>query len=48
MKQKKIDKKIMTIYLNNPKSPPIKSKKIEFKNKTNIINHLIILINNRI
>ena len=39
MKQKKIDKKIMTIYLNNPKSPPIKSKKIEFKNKTN--NYLI-------
>ena len=39
MKQKKIDKKIMTIYLNNPKSPSIKSKKIEFKNKTN--NYLI-------
>ena len=39
MKQKVIDKKIMTIYLNTSKSPPIKNKKIEFKNKTN--NYLI-------
>ena len=39
MKQKKIDKKIMTIYLNNSKSPSIKNKKIEYKNKTN--NYLI-------
>ena len=30
MKQKKLDKKIMTIYINNSVSPKIKKKKIEF------------------
>ena len=35
MKLKKLDKKIMTIYINNPKTPRIKNKKIEIKNITN-------------
>ena len=39
MKQKKLDKKIMSIYINNAKSPRIKNKKIEIKNMTN--NYLI-------
>ena len=34
MKLKKLDKKIMTIYINNPKTPRIKNKKIEMKNVT--------------
>ena len=49
MKPKKLDKKIIDIYINHAKSPRIKRKKINFNNDTNnylitkyeLINHIL-------